>query len=236
MSVFKTVINSFFPNTCIACGDIIEDGEYFCDYCYGMLHKIDFTKNCMRCGCEKKFCECKYRVFYYDGMAAPYYNTTSSQKAMYKYKFRKQERNAKFFARQMSITVKNVYRDVEFDGVTYVPLNIKRRLKRGFNQSKIFAKEIADILEIRLLDNLLYRNGKRINQHDLKNPKERFKNVQGLYGCKYKVKGKTILLVDDIKTTGATLNECAKQLILSGADKVYCITGLITERKKKNGN
>ena len=80
---------------------------------------------------------------------------------------------------------------------------------------------------------ILYRNKSKTDQHDIKNPKERFKNVEGLYGAKGKVNGKNILLVDDIKTTGATLNECAKQLILSGADNVYCVTGLISDRRKE---
>ena len=51
------------------------------------------------------------------------------------------------------------------------------------------------------------------------------------------IKNKTVLLVDDIKTTGATLSECAKQLLAAGSNKVYCITALVTDNKeKKNGN
>ncbi len=230
MQIFKTIINLFFPNTCIACGDIIEDGEDFCNYCYEMLAKVDFTKNCIGCGSKKKLCECKYRVFYYSGMIAPFYNKASSKDAMYKFKFSRQKENAKFFSQQMSLAVRNAYNGINFDAITYVPLSFKKQLKRGFNQSELLAKQISEILRIPILD-VLYCNSRRINQHDLSDPKERFKNVQGLYGCKTKVMGKNILLVDDIKTTGATLNECAKQLILNGADNVYCVTGLITERK-----
>ena len=235
MKIFKTVINSLFPNTCIACGDIIENGEYFCDYCYEMLEEVDFTKSCLRCGAKKKNCDCKNRVFYYSGMIAPFYNCESAQKSMYKFKFSKNVRNAEFFANKMALMVKTAFSNVEFDGVTYVPLSFKKQLKRGFNQSEILAKRISEILKLSLFRNLLSSKGRNVNQHDLSNPKERFKNVQGLYSCKHKIKG-NILLVDDIKTTGATLNECAKQLILNGADNVYCVAGLITERKNKNGN
>ncbi len=233
MEIFKSVINAFFPNTCIACGDIIDEGEDFCDYCFGMLPKLDFTKNCIRCGLKKKNCECKYRLFYYNGMIAPFYNSGTAQKAMYRFKFSRSERNAKFFARQMSLTVKTAYSDINFDAVTFVPISFKKKLKRGFNQSEVLAKQVSEILNLPLLNNLLYCKYKKVNQHDLKKIKERFKNVEGMYGCNYKITGKTILLIDDIKTTGVTLNECAKQLILSGADKVYCLSGLISERKKK---
>ena len=62
--------------------------------------------------------------------------------------------------------------------------------------------------------------------------KERFKNVKGMYKTNYKVTGKTILLVDDIKTTGASFDECAKQLLLAGADNVYCVSAVGSKTKK----
>ncbi|MEE1238890.1 MAG: hypothetical protein UHO61_03080, partial [Acutalibacteraceae bacterium] len=107
-----------------------------------------------------------------------------------------------------------------------------RFLKRGFNQSRVLAEKIAEILGIPIADELVcLKNGKR--QHDLFG-KERFENVKGRYKAKTGTKGKMLLLVDDIKTTGATLNECAKQLCLSGADGVYCVTALISVREKNN--
>lgn len=231
MQIFNALLNAFFPNVCISCGKIIEDNEYLCDYCHEKLPSIDFTKNCIRCGLPKNKCECNNRVFYFNGTVAPFYNKESAQSAMYKFKFSRATNNAKFFSEQMALTIKNVYRDVKFDGVTYVPLTLRRYLKRGFNQSALLAKQISNFLDLPYLDGLLYRKKNKIEQHKINDIKERFKNVEGLYGGKYKIKG-NILLVDDIKTTGATLNECAKQLILNGADNVYCITGLITYNRK----
>lgn len=231
MRIFKSIISALFPNTCIACGEIIEEGECLCDYCYEILDRVDFTKACKRCGLSKKNCECKNRVFYFAGVAAPFYNESSAKDAMYKFKFSKETRNAEFISQQMLLTIEMVYDNIDFDIVTFVPLTFKRFLNRGFNQSQILAEKIGEKLNLPVLD-ILYRNKSKTDQHDIKNPKERFKNVEGLYGSKGKVNGKNILLVDDIKTTGATLNECAKQLILSGADNVYCITGLITDKRK----
>ena len=236
MQIFKGLFNAFYPNTCISCGEIIEDGEFLCDSCYEMLPEIDYTKNCNRCGIPKKDCQCKSRVFYFGGTAAPFYNDTSAKSGMYKFKFSRNTRNAEFFSQRMALTVNNVFKDIKFDYITYVPLTAKKYLFRGFNQSRILAKQIGDLLCIPFADKLLYRNKGNINQHDIKNPKERFINVVGLYYCKQKVTGKNILLVDDIKTTGATLNECAKQLLINGANNVYCITGLISYNRKENKN
>ena len=73
---------------------------------------------------------------------------------------------------------------------------------------------------------------RRISTDDTDREKERFENVKGKFRSTKKCIG-NILLVDDIKTTGATLEECSKQLLSSGADSVYCVTGLITRNYKK---
>ena len=66
-----------------------------------------------------------------------------------------------------------------------------------------------------------------------KDYKERFKNVKGIYKANGAFGGKTLLLVDDIMTTGATLNECAAVLLRAGADKIYCVTALRTDKNDK---
>lgn len=228
---FKTAISAFYPNTCIGCGAIIDDGEHLCEYCYEMIPRVSLDKICTRCGLPKKLCECKNRVFYYNGCVSPFYKDGAAQEAMYGFKFARKTANAKYFSEQMSLSVKMVFSDIRFDAVTFVPMTWIKSLRRGFNQSYVLAKQIAEILNLPIIDNALTCKYKMVSQHDLP-LKERFKNVEGLYSSKRKVRG-NILLIDDIKTTGATLNECSKQLILSGADKIYCVTGLITKRKDR---
>ncbi len=232
--LFNLIISALFPNACVACGDIIPEGEYLCEYCAEMCETVDFTKCCTRCGMLKKECLCSKRVFHFSGAASAFYRKGIMKDAMYSFKFGKKEYISKFFAEKMALTVKTVYNYVDFDIVTFVPTTAFKKLKRGFNQSEILAKQIAKILNIKLCGNLLKRKiGSKV-QHRLKF-NERFKNVKGGYiaNHKYKLNGKTVLLVDDIKTTGATLDECAKQLLLLGADNVYCVTGLMTSKNKK---
>ena len=136
-----------------------------------------------------------------------------------------------FFVERMSLFIKQGFSDVDFDIITYVPLHSLRKFQRGYNQSYLLARKISEILNIPLADNILGAKFRFKTQHST-SLKLRFDNVKNKYFCKYKLNGKTVLLVDDIKTTGATLNECAKQLMISGANKVYCVTGLITDKKK----
>lgn len=232
----KALINlikeAFFPMTCAACGEVTEGGEPLCDFCREMLKPFNPIKRCVRCGNEESDCECKYRVFHFDGLIAPFKNKDTARLGVYSFKFRRKMSNADYFAKQMAFCVKNEYRDIRFDAVTFVPMHKRRFLKRGFNQSRVLAEKIADALALPLEDTLVaLKAGKR--QHDLFG-KERVQNVKGRYKAKGILRGKTLLLVDDIKTTGATLDECAKQLYLRGADSVYCVTALISVRDKNN--
>ncbi len=237
MDVFKTIVTSFFPNKCICCGEVIGEDEYFCDYCYGMLEQIDCSKNCKICGLPKKDCNCKYHVFHFNRCIAPFENEGTAKEAIYRCKFAKWKAGYKFFAERMSIAVKTYYNDVDFDGVAYVPMRKLKKLKRGFNQAEELAIGMGNILDIPVFQDVLFCAKGKQTQHNLKY-KERFENVKGRYGYNYSITGKTVLLVDDIKTTGASLDECAKQLVLAGASKVYCVTGVMTNNRKeekKNG-
>ncbi|MBE6787737.1 MAG: ComF family protein [Ruminococcaceae bacterium] len=232
MKVFKVIANSLFPNKCISCGEIVENDDFLCDYCYELLERIDLLKICKRCGRNKKDCECKYRVFHFNGCVAPFENKDIARKSMYKFKFSKNMRTADFFGFEMAKAVETIYKEIDFDYITFVPMHFLKRLKRGFNQSQILANKLSRILGIPLRDDLLNVKFSFCSQHDL-DYKQRYENAKKLYKYKRKIAGKTVLLVDDIKTTGASLDACAKQMILAGAQNVYCVTGLITKRKER---
>lgn len=236
MIVLKKVLNAIadilFPKHCAGCGELLDTSDDFCDYCFEMLSKTDCDSLCEKCGCGKKECQCKYHVFHFSAAAAPYYNEGPAKKAMYDFKFRGKLYFAEFFAEKMALTVINKFHSIKFDAIAYVPIPLKRELKRGYNQSRELAIRIAKILELPLAEKAIGCNEKKQIQHET-DFKYRFENVKGKYYPNISLKGKTVLLVDDIKTTGATLDECTKALLKAGALEVYCITGLITKRKKE---
>lgn len=234
VNFFKILISTLFPNVCAGCKAIIDEGEYFCDYCFEMLECCNSDKICRKCGLPKKNCDCGKYVFHFDGFAAPFFNSGPAKKAMYELKFMHKEQYAVFFAEQMALMIRQCFSDNEFDYITYVPMSKFKQLRRGCNQSLILAKELADILNIPLGRDFLKCNSKKKTQHFLSKA-DRFQNIKGKYICDLSLQGKRILLVDDIKTTGATLDECSKELFISGADSVYCVSGLVTKNRKKKG-
>ena len=100
-----------------------------------------------------------------------------------------------------------------------VPLTRQRLNWRGFNQAELIAKGVADAFQLELHTGLLGRIKNTIPQVELSGPDERQKNVSGIFRCTQpdQIAGRNILLIDDVCTTGATLNECARVLKASGA-------------------
>ncbi len=236
MSLYKLIaegfLNAMFPKKCVGCGEIIKTEESLCDYCQELISKTNFDNRCKICGCIKKECQCKYRVFHFTSVTAPFYNEGVARNIMYAFKFRKKLQFADFLANRMAISVRTDFYGVNFNALVYVPLPLKSELKRGYNQSRELALRLSEILNIPFTENALGCKGKLHTQHKTK-MKDRFNNVKGVYFPNISLSGRTVLLVDDIKTTGATLDECTKALLKAGANEVYCVTGLITKRQNK---
>ena len=108
----------------------------------------------------------------------------------------------------------------KYDIIIMVPLSWKRRLRRGYNQSQLIAKIISNILQRKIESKILYKTKNIVPQSTL-NKKERKENIKGAFKIKHteKIKNKKILIIDDIYTTGSTLNECARLLIRNGIKK-----------------
>lgn len=113
----------------------------------------------------------------------------------------------------------------EAEVIVPVPLHIKRERQRGFNQAQIIAKELARLKGIELVERSLIREKNVLPQTSLE-AKDRQKNVRGAFGIRKsdKIKGKVVILVDDVFTTGATIRECSAVLIKAGSREVRAVT------------
>ena len=106
-------------------------------------------------------------------------------------------------------------------------------MKRTFNQTELFASKISEIIGKSVDATILKKREFVSTQHEL-SLTDRFTNVRNAFYTTHRIDGKNVLLIDDIKTTGASLDECARQLKFAGARKVYCATALVGRRKNKD--
>ena len=234
--IFRAAIAAFFPKICAACKELIPEEEWLCENCRKAIRRCDPAVRCLSCGLPKKQCVCKSRIFRFEGCVAPFVHSGVAREAMNRYKFRDRMASARFFAEQMAVCVEKEYADIHFDSICYVPMHTRKQFARGFQPALGLAKSLSRILKIPVEYGLLAcTRYTKTPQHKLKF-KERQENVRNLYRATRQAEGKTLLLVDDIKTSGSTLDECAKQLINAGATAVWCVTALISypqEKKKK---
>jgi len=239
MSMFKnsakTLLKAVFPKTCKLCGEVIELDSDYCERC-SKIKRIE-NPRCPYCGASVKDCSCKKHKKDYKAVIAPYYYSGSIKNAIYNFKSKRMTFLADSLAAEMTACIKENYSDIAFDFVTFIPLRRFHEFVRGFNQAELLAKRIAHSLGIPCYDTL-YKAMYTGVQHK-KTAQNRAASVYGAYDV-YKeysdLTGKTILIIDDVKTTGSTLMECSKMLKLYGADSVYACTFAVTNNPKKKNN
>lgn len=208
---FEKFLNYVYPNSCILCGKSIKSNSYTCENCTSILkyYRGRYLEN----SCLKNVDEI-LNLYEYTGII---------KKKILQYKFGNQKYLYKFFAHILSEKLNEL--KIDFDIIISVPISMTRYKERGYNQSFLIAKELSKILKKEIYKKALRKCKNNKRQSDL-NIEERQKNVLGVYQYKSKkaLTNKKVLLVDDIYTTGATLNECAKVLKQSGCNKVIAVT------------
>lgn len=228
-----TFISSlFFPNRCIFCGEPIAPFDFECDLCVNSVPLIT-GEICPCCGAGLVVCECKKKpAHYYDRIVAPLYYDGLVKDCIHRFKFKGERSIYSGLARLMADTLFERYCDIDFDCITYVPMFRRKEKERGFNQSRLLAKEISRLSGIEFADGMLLKLYNTDNQHDCTGL-ERTGNLLGAFDMndKFDVSDKTVLLIDDVKTSGATLNECGKILYLNDAKSVICLTAALRNSK-----
>lgn len=217
---------------CISCGREIFNDVGFCDEC---MNSVVFNngKTCKRCGVgidgEEDFCgNCAFDKIYFDKSYAVFSYEGAVQRAILNMKFNGRGRYAKILAKYLAYcAVKN---NLEFDVVCFPPMSKKSKRERFYNQSRLLAEYFCQINGCgeKYLDALA--KVKETERQERLSKTERKQNLIGAYKVTADVKGKRVLVIDDVKTTGATLNECAKALKRKGAISVEGLT--VSARKE----
>lgn len=230
----RPLFKLIFPDFCLVCR--VETESYgLCTSCY---KEIEFFSDnlCKRCGLEfetsdhfEKLCaECLHKPPAFDRHISCVVYKSVITKMISDYKYHDQHLFHKFFVNLLLQRIGKIGDD--YHQITSVPMNWKKLFFRDFNQSDYLAHSLAEA-ESKEFSRILVKSKNTMPQMSL-GFVQRSKNLRGsiILDKKKMIKDQKILLIDDVYTTGSTLNECAKVLKANGADKVYCLT--IAKTKK----
>lgn len=224
--VLAYISHVFLPNRCMFCDIPIEYDRLLCEKCEQTASYTDLTK-CLIC--RSKECHCQS---YFRYLLSPFYYEMGADRAVRTLKFKDELQIAKKLAVFMAACVTEYSLETEVDLVIPAPLYIMDRKKRGFNQAGVLAREIAKLLSKPFCDTALLKTKQTKKQHDLF-AEERYLNLLGAFETADRslIADKKILLVDDVFTTGSTMNSCSKALLEGGAKQVIALVAAKTRFK-----
>jgi len=208
-SVFSAIVETVYPKVCAGCG---MRGAWLCPYCEDTVSRATQAVSCRRCGepMLDSRCGCvdlaplifrARSAFIYDGWAA-----TAVRSVKYHHEPARSEHLARFMHQELGTFG-------ALDGLIPVPLHPTRERQRGFNQSRLLADHLSAQSGIPVLD-VLRRTRKSVSQTTLSG-RERKTNVAGIFSTRgdwVPAAGGRFLLIDDVRTTGATVSACADAL------------------------
>ena len=221
MKLTAFLSNWLFPEKCVLCGRILEKNEM--DLC----HKC--RVEAPECGISRT----KYPFL--DSWTALWHYQDKVRRSILRYKFYGRRNYAAAYARMLGVKLLKEER-AEVDLITWVPISAKRLKKRGFDQGQLLAENLGEELKIPVTP-LLKKIRDNPPQSGIVGHAHRKANVLGAYIMtdSQTLKGKRILLLDDILTTGATAGECARVLLTAGAEEVHLAVIAAANKENKTG-
>ena len=207
MKLYCRMMELLFPSRCILCGKLLDRNE---------------TDLCRICRVEMpEYPPSKRRPQFLDSFAAVWYYESNVRRSILRYKFYGARSYAAGYGRLLAMRLQEEYPD-GFDVLTWVPVSRLRRLRRGYDQVELLARSVGrelDLIPVSTLKKI--RNNRQ--QSRIRDTAVRRANVLGAYRITDPelVRGKRVLLLDDVLTTGATVEECARILRTFGAKEVH---------------
>ena len=217
------IIDFFFPRCCVGCGRV---GDFLCPNCRRKLPRLPVPL-CPKCGRPQIsgiLCPtCRQLQTEIDGIRSPYRFDEVIRKAIHQLKYH----NLKAISSCLAELLADYLQSNPLPGETIVsvPLHPRRLRERGYNQSSLLARELGKLTNLPVIENCLIRIKEAQPQVKAHNIEERRKNVIDAFMChNEKISGKQIILIDDVCTSGATLESCAVALKSKGATSVWGLT------------
>ena len=237
-SIFNVFLDFLYPEniSCILCNSPIDKNTTYsmCKDCFSNMNFI--LDGCIKCGkpiinysLEEQSIEgcgsCLKKSFYFDKAISCVEYTNLSKKIIFGLKYN----NKTYLSKYIAIIMKEKLEleNIKFDYILFVPLHKKRLRQRGFNQAEKIAIDLGKIMNIPVVDNIQRKNNtRRLYKLGAEERVKELKNAFIINNNIIDLRNKNILLVDDIFTTGSTVNEISKILKINGVNKVFISTFL----------
>ena len=206
--IWKRILNLLFPPKCVLCQRVLEAEE---------------TDLCRSCRIDSPQCAGVHKNFsFLDSWTAIWYYKGYIRRSILRYKFYGARHYAATYGRFLAMRIRQEYEE-PFDILTWVPVSPLRRITRGYDQAQLLAEAVS--LELGMTPARTLRKVRHNRaQSGISGQAKRRANVLGAYKLNpgQELRGKRILILDDVITTGATAGECARVLLTAGAKEVHC--------------
>jgi ComF family protein len=226
--ILYEILTILFPPRCPFCDEVLYPGQKICKACEGKIRLAE-EPVCARCGKplqneRREYCsDCsKRRHFYTQGKAVYYYEGVVKQ-SLYRFKYHNRREYAHYYAQSAVQLHGDWIARKGIEAIIPVPMYEPKRRRRGYNQAEVFARALGSELGLSVDTKLIRRVKNTIPQKEL-NDRERQANLKNAFQLEADiVEYSQILLVDDIYTTGSTIDAVAEVLHTAGIQNIYYI-------------
>lgn len=221
--------NLLFPRRCPVCAEIVEpSGAFICPECRKKLSDVS-GELCLKCGKELENRDAEYCYgcmrhpkSFIRGAALFNYNEVSA-KSIVQIKYKNKREYLDFYSREMAERLGDKIHRMKGQALIPVPVHPARKKQRGFNQAQELSQRLSKLTGIPVCADLLFRSRKTAPQKEL-TPEQRLKNLEQAFEVRRERKHSSlssVILVDDIYTTGSTIEACTRTLNRAGIPEVY---------------
>ncbi|MBR5337144.1 MAG: ComF family protein [Lachnospiraceae bacterium] len=218
-----------YPRVCPLCNELLWEDDRICGKCRDSIEYIS-EPYCLKCGksieyAEKEYClDCMKSDHLFTAGRAVFQYRDDIKKSIYRFKYKNKREYASFYGEEMAKCCGAWIKAVAPQVFIPVPLYPKKQAQRGYNQAELIARALSDHIPIPVADDLVYRVKSTVPQKELsddsrkKNMKKAFKMAENI------VKLNVVMVIDDIYTTGSTMDAISEVLLSAGVKEIYCLS------------
>ncbi len=227
--IIAPFVGLFYPKQCMSCGKVLLKMEKEIGFCRGCVKNVKLVgaKSCMRCGKpigsgQKEYCpQCEVNSHKYNQNKAVFVYDGPVKMSMYQYKYSNKRCFSEYYAKTAVKMHGSWLKRIGVDAIVPVPMYERKKKSRGYNQAEEFANAISALTGIPVENGIIRRERETIAMKQLKGAKRKKNLLNAFKLAENIVQFRKVLIVDDIYTTGTTMDEMAKALKNGGISEVY---------------